>query len=261
MTFTVDDVARQIMFEHDIGKPFDPVPGPLAGMPPKIAYRVQDAYVAELIKRGRGNVAGYKIGLTTALGQQNVGLSAPISGVVLQNRVHHTSLTVERSNFKHLRIECELAVHFKSAIFFQGDRLRPDTLLDHVDTVHAAYELLDDRDATLHPHSGVAMIADNAWNAGIVLGQGATRPVSFCGLQGTLTRNGEPCATGASDNVMGDPALALTWLSKHLALRGRRIEAGQWVMTGAIVPPITVRGGEDYLFRLADFPQVHLRII
>jgi len=260
MAFDVCDAARQLMIEHDSGIVFGSKPSGLEKTSPDVAYQVQDAFVDQLIKRGLGDLAGYKIGFTTIPAQQLVGLNAPVSGSVLQSRVYRGPWTVRKADFQRLRIECELAVRFKSAVPNLATAYRADSILKYVDTVHAAFELLDDRNATLHAHAGVGVIADNAWNAGIVLGPGVNPPKNFRELQGTLTRNGQPCATGSSNNVMGDPALSLSWLAGHLFSRGRTIEPGQWVMTGAVIPPTDVQVGDHYRFDLADFPPVELRV-
>jgi 2-keto-4-pentenoate hydratase len=261
MTSEVRNAARQLIVEHDSGIAFGSSPGILGKMSLETAYQVQDAFVDGLIGRGLGDVAGYKIGFTTVPGQNLVGLSAPVSGVILESRVHQGLWTARAAEFQKLRIECELAVHFKSSVPVVDTAPSVETILKCIDTVHAAFELLDYRKAHLDAHSGPLVIADNAWNAGIVVGPGVRPPEDLRELKGTLIRHREICATGSSNNVLGDPALSLSWLAAHLASRNRQIEAGQWVMTGAVIPPTNVQAGEYYRFELANLPPVELKVI
>ena len=50
---------------------------------------------------------------------------------------------------------------------------------------------------------------------------------------------------GLGRNVLGDPVQALVWLVNELASTGRTLAAGQFVTTGACVPPIPVRPGQQ----------------
>jgi 2-keto-4-pentenoate hydratase len=60
--------------------------------------------------------------------------------------------------------------------------------------------------------------------------------------------------------VLGHPLNSIAWLCEHLARRNARIEAGQWVMTGSIVPTRFPQAGDHYLFEIAGLPPVEARI-
>jgi 2-keto-4-pentenoate hydratase len=51
-----------------------------------------------------------------------------------------------------------------------------------------------------------------------------------------------PAGMGA--NVLGDPVDALVWLVNELGAHGITLQSGQFVTTGACVPPIPVRPGD-----------------
>jgi 2-keto-4-pentenoate hydratase len=50
---------------------------------------------------------------------------------------------------------------------------------------------------------------------------------------------------GLGRNVLGDPVEALVWLVNELSSTGRTLQAGQFVTTGACVPPIPVLPGQS----------------
>ena len=63
-----------------------------------------------------------------------------------------------------------------------------------------------------------------------------------------------------SDEVLGDPLNAVHWLASHLRRRGRALQPGQWVSTGAIVPTRFVQPGEAYRFEIDGLPPVELQV-
>src|SRR5438093_1276844 len=77
--------------------------------------------------------------------------------------------------------------------------------LAYVDAVTAAFELVDDHGADYARLAAAPLVADNAWNAGLVLGPAAAPggPGSLKDLKGVLTRNGEVVDEGTSSDVLG----------------------------------------------------------
>jgi 2-keto-4-pentenoate hydratase len=58
-----------------------------------------------------------------------------------------------------------------------------------------------------------------------------------------VVSDGRRC-DGVGRNVLGDPVEALVWLVNELGRAGQAIDAGQFVTTGACVPPIPVQPGQ-----------------
>ena len=74
------------------------------------AYAVQDALHAKLAAAGCGAVAGHKIGCTTPVMQKFLGIATPCAGDVLAPTVQHQSGTFQHAGFRHVGVECEIAV-------------------------------------------------------------------------------------------------------------------------------------------------------
>jgi len=223
------------------------------------AYEVQDALVPRLGGASPAT-AGYKIGLTTPRMQQMCGVDEPIVGVVLANRMHPSPARITAADHVRLGIESEIALRIGRA--FPEGEVSPQRVLGHVDGVCAAFELVDDSGADYRRLTAATLVADNAWNAGLVTGPivpcAAIR--SLAGLKGVLLRDGEPVDEGSSSDVLGDPANALAWVVRHLARRGGALAPGQWVSTGAIIPTRFVAPGETYRFEVAGLPAVELEL-
>ena len=103
-----------------------------------------------------------------------------------------------------------------------------------------AFELVDDRHAVYRDTAAWSLIADNAWNAGIVLGE--AKPLSAIppleDLAGSLDIAGKPRLEGKADR----PLEALAWIANLTARLG--------------VGPPPRHGGDD---RQPDPDQAHRR--
>ena len=223
------------------------------------AYDVQDRLVPLLAAPGEG-VAGYKIGLTTPRMQAMCGIDEPIVGVVLASRLRAAPARIAAQDHVRLGIEAEIALRIGRS--FPAADVPPERVLDYVDGVCAAFELVDDSHADYARLAAATLVADNAWNAGLVTGPAvaAAGIASLAGRAGVLSRDGEVIDTGSSSDVLGDPAHALAWVVRHLARRGQALAPGQWVSTGSIVPTKFVEPGQAWRFEVDGLPPVELAI-
>lgn len=220
-------------------------------------YAAQDA----LLSRIGGAVVGWKIGLTTPRMQQMCGVDEPIVGAILAGRVHASPARVASGGHVRLGAESEVALRV-SRPFPTDEAVGPERVLDYVDGICAAFELIEDSGADYARLSAATLVADNAWNAGLVTGpvRAAAGFGSLAGRKGVLYRNGEAQDEGSSSDVLGDPANALAWLVTHLAGRGRALQPGDWVSTGSIVPTRFVAPGETWRFEVAGLEPVELAV-
>jgi 2-keto-4-pentenoate hydratase len=120
----------------------------------------------------------------------------------------------------------------------------------------AAFELIEDRKADYKSCKALSLIADNAWNGGIVLGAGTAPPAGsdLNGIAGSLSRNGGAELAGKTDDPMG----ALAWVANLAAERGRPLKAGMVVITGSVVPTIDIGIGERLDFALEGVGEVSM---
>jgi 2-keto-4-pentenoate hydratase len=194
--------------------------------------------------------------------QQMCGVNQPIAGAVFADRIHASPAELDRRDFVRLGIEAELALRIAAAP--AGERaIGGDGAPARVDAVCAAFEIVDDRDADYATLDAVSMVADNSWNAGIVLGRPAAIADGFdlLDMEGSLFRDGELIERGLSRDAGGDPLGIVHWLGQALARRGRALEAGQWVLTGSIVRTQFPEAGDTLEFRLGNLPPARVHIL
>jgi 2-keto-4-pentenoate hydratase len=253
-----DSLARALAERHARREVFTSIFE--AGEAPDVAlaYQVQERFVAGL----GGTAVGYKVGLTTERMQQMCGVNEPISGVVLASRVLRSPAKTRTADYVRLGLESEMAVRIAPGAGRPGLELQDLPLHHLIDQVCAAFELVEDSGADYKRLSAASIVADNSWNAGLVLGP----PIPVGGLahlrgrKGVLSLNGEAVNQGMSDEVLGDPLNAVHWLASHLRRRGGALKPGQWVSTGAIVPTRFVQPGEAYRFEIDGLPPVELQV-
>jgi 2-keto-4-pentenoate hydratase len=199
------------------------------------AYRVRAEFEAIETQRGRGAVAGYKIGLTTPIMQKLCGVDEPCYGAIFTSEVHDQRAELATRDYCRLGIETEIAVRLGEDLPRGGDIERVRAA---VESVMAAIELLEDLRHDYTRLTAAAMVAGNVWNAGVVLGASVTdwRRLDLARAAARLTINGREIGRGRGGDVMGNPLNALAWLANKLAVAGTPLRAGMIVMTGSMVP-------------------------
>src|ERR1700731_1377101 len=103
------------------------------------AYAVRAAFEAIERARGRGEVAGYKIGLTTPIMQKLCGVDEPCYGAIFESEVHHRRAELPVRNYCRLGIETEIAVRLGEDLS-QGGSV--DRVSGAVESCMPAIELL-----------------------------------------------------------------------------------------------------------------------
>jgi 2-keto-4-pentenoate hydratase len=255
-TLQPSEAASELEAAHQARQPFQSLL--LAGRPLSLeeAYQVQEACVHRLVDRGLGQVVGYKVGLTSVAMQQMCSISSPVYGAVLEKRLQQTPSTVNPAEFGRLGIECEIAVRLGTNIEAGSEPLTAREVADAVDAIAPAFELVDDRNADYKFLDAGSLIADNAWNAGVVLGKMSPLTQGLGDRLGTLHCNGALVGEAFVRDALGDPLESVRWLAQELGRRGRSLQPGQIVMTGSILPTKFPGAGEQWVYQVVGLGSV-----
>jgi 2-keto-4-pentenoate hydratase len=102
----------------------------------------------------------------------------------------------------------------------------------------AAMEVVDNRYGDIKTAPVPVMIADDFFQASCVLGPDVTdwRKLDLAAIHGRILFNGRDMGSATGAEVMGHPFEALAWLANRLAKSGRKLAAGEFVLTGSLVP-------------------------
>src|ERR1700746_3809263 len=177
------------------------------------AYAIQTKWIEIKVAEGRV-IKGHKIGLTSKAMQSALDIDEPDSGVLLDDMFFADGGLVPSDRFIAPRAAAGPA-------FFMGKRLDgPDcTLFDVLNAtefVVPALEILDTRIQRIDPETKASRkifdtIADNAANAGIVLGGRPLRPLDadLRWIGALCYRNGQLEETGLAAGVLKHPATSV----------------------------------------------------
>ena len=245
--FDPDKVARHVLAEHDRRADYRNLPADIAPATIADAYAAQLALVRLLTPR-KGEVAGLKIATTTKVMQQLMGIDHPCGGTIFERTVHQSPAKLRLADYRHVVIECELAVRVGRDLPAASAPYTAQSVKPAIGAVLPAFELIEDRNADYKQTSALSLIADNCWNAGIVLGApvayDGTR--SLDGIAGRLTINGRDVHEGRTDG----PLETLAWIANLAAGQDRPLAAGMVVITGSVIPTLPIAPGDRFVFSL-----------
>jgi 2-keto-4-pentenoate hydratase len=254
-------IADELMAWHKGGQPFVPFARQHGIEHLGQAYDVQDAFVERRRQARAAAPVGYKIGLTSQRMQAMCGIDSPIAGVILDTDVHLSGATLHRSRYGRLGIEFEIGVRVGRDL---EAAVLPSTVAElgaFIEGVCPAVEIVDDRNAD---YSGgldvLSLLADNSWNAGVVLGEFRRDWPDLDTIEALVTCNGAVIDRGRGGDVLGHPFESVLWLARHLASRGSALRRGQIVLTGSIVPTRFPAEGESYELHLTGMGSVALQV-
>lgn len=254
---TARRAAEALFNEHKAATPFKSFDASVGLKSMPDAYDIQDQYVA-LLRAAHGDAVGYKVGLTSKTMQVFCGIDHPIGGVVLAKRVYQSGATVRRGDYGRLGLEFEVAVRIKSDM--PAAAQTPAAVAPHVDGICAAIEVVDDRAADYSHLDVRSLVADNSWNAGIVLSSFATQWPDLEGMLGKASKDGAPIGEGYGRDILGHPFNSLAWLNAQLASRGGSLRRGQVVMTGSVMKTVFPVEPASYRFEFAGLGAVEVRV-
>jgi 2-keto-4-pentenoate hydratase len=102
--------ARASLEMHRTRTRYRPFDATLRAAPLDDAYRIQDALHRLMAEAGRGEIAGWKIALTSKAMQQMTGVDQPAAGAIFSKLVHASPARVDVAAYHHLGVEFEVAV-------------------------------------------------------------------------------------------------------------------------------------------------------
>ena len=212
------------------------------------AYAIQSAWVEHKLSEGR-IIRGHKIGLTSKAMQSALAIDEPDSGILFDDMFFADGGAIPPDRFIATRVEVELAFVMRSRL--SGPSCTIFDVLDATDYVVPALEILDTRiervdAATKATRKIVDTIADNAANAGIVVGGRPFRPLDadMRWIGALCYRNGVLEETGLAAGVLNHPANGIAWLANKLGALGLALEPRQIVLAGSFIRPIETRRGD-----------------
>lgn len=226
------------------------------------AYRLQDLANQRLTRAGLGEVAGHKIGCTTPVMQAYLGIDQPCAGVVFAATVAHRAARIPAPPVGRLGVECEIAVQLGQSLDAGGSPYDQDSVREAVFACMPAIEVVVDRYQSYLSLGAETLIADNFFNAGVVLGEPLLtwRRLDLAALVGRIALNKQTVAAGRGADVLEHPLAALAWLANRHAAMGRPLKAGHFVCLGSLTQTQWVSSGDRISVELEGLGRASLSV-
>jgi 2-oxo-3-hexenedioate decarboxylase/2-keto-4-pentenoate hydratase len=231
---------------------------PLKPLAPEIAprteaegYRIQAA-LRDLLAADFGIAVGYKIGCTSAVMQQYLGIPHPCGGSVFARGVHASGASLPASDYIRVGVECEIAVRLARDLPPSQAPFTAHSVAEAIEAYLPAIEIVDDRYVEWQTMGAPTLVADDFFAAGCVLGKPVARSAAPDLLQviGRARVNGVEVGQGTGADVLGHPHIPLAWLANHLAAGGKGLRAGEIVLTGSLVKTVWLEAGDHVVMEL-----------
>ena len=159
--------------------------------------------------------------------------------------IHVSPACLRTADFVNLRIESEIALKLGASLPASGAPWTREAVASAVVGAMPAFELIEDRNADYTAADAASLIVENCWNGGVVIGTPKVVSVEdLVGIAGRLMVGGTTIGEGMAE----DPCATLAWLANHLAERGRDMKAGMVVITGSVIPTVSIAVGDRAVF-------------
>jgi 2-keto-4-pentenoate hydratase len=231
-------LALNLLADHDAR-----VPGQWFVRPRELtiaqAYELQSE-IARLRQDRGEKVIGYKIGCTSRVVQDQLGVSEPIFGRVFDTACFHSGVQLSYARFASLAVEGEFAVRLRHDLI--GLALTEEQCQEAIEAVFPVIEL---HHYVLHRAgpAGPELVASNGMHAGVVLPSEMAGPDPSDLVPGLLIRIGGATSAVDSCGSMRSPSGRLRWLAERLAGLGLGLQRGQIVLTGSPMRLFPVSAG------------------
>jgi 2-keto-4-pentenoate hydratase len=253
---TRDELAADLAQAERSRQPIAPLTTASPDIDVVDAYEIQLINIRQRVAEG-ARVVGHKVGLSSKVMQQMMGVDEPDYGHLLDDMQVFEDTPVKAGKYLFPRVEVE--VGFILAADLPGAECTEDDVLAATEALVPAIELIDTRIKDWQIKI-CDTIADNASSAGFVLGAGRVRPadIDVKGIDAKLTRNGELIAEGRSDAVLGNPVTAVAWLSRKVESFGVRLKKGDIVLPGSCTFAVDANPGDEFVADFAGLGAVRL---
>ena len=235
------------------------------------AIDVVDAYEVQLINIRRkiaagARVRGHKVGLSSPVMQQMMGVDEPDYGHLLDSMVLGQDAPVPAAAYCYPRIEVEIGYVLGSPL--PGAGCTEADVLAATEYIVPTFELIDSR-ITDWRIKLADTIADNASAAGVILGEGRRTPAELAAADIDLANidavlyqggaggsGGTEIARGNTSAVLGNPTACVAWLARKVADFGVKLEAGHLILPGSCTRAIDARAGTTFRAEFAGLGTV-----
>ena len=213
-------------------------PGTIFGDPIDLtladAYEIQRRFVQLRVARGE-QVAGYKVGCTSATIRQQLKIEHPVFGHLFAEQSWTSGVELPSNRFCKPAIEGELAVVLGDVV---------GTTKDWVEQIAAVFPVVELHNMMFRrgQSSAVELVANNAIHAGYVYPKEQPHSLHLGSSRLDIVINDEEPIVVEGEQLATTIVNSLEFLSQELASRGSRLKPGQVILCGSIADLFPISG-------------------
>ena len=233
-----------------MNKPVDD-PRVLRGMEKQLQFR-QDR-----LNAGEKSI-GWKVGFGAPASLEKLKLDAPIIGFLTDKTILQTGASVSIAGWTKAAVEPEIAVYMGADLSKSPDR---QTTKSAIASLGPAIELAD---VHFSPDDVETILAGNIYNRHVILG--ARDPSrAGCVLDGLVGKiycnDDEYAVTDNPQSMTGDIVDIVSMIANTLSIFGEKLNAGDVIITGSIIPPLWVESNDVIRYNLEPIGTVSIAIL
>ena len=212
------------------------------------AYKVQAVLFKRIIDSTNDSVVGYKGALTADAQIARFKAPGPAHAPLLKSgltEIADAAVPFTLKSFPGMMLETEFT--YKTAVPVTSPVKDVEELKKLMKSVHASIEVPQLYFADMPNVTFFDLVASGAGSRSFVVGPAHEANLDVDSMQVVLTRDGTIVNEGKGTDVLGSPWNALLWLVNSLVERYGRVEAEQYLMTGAMGSMIPAQPGKYVL--------------
>lgn len=248
------EAAQRLRGAYDSGEPCRPIRDLVAADDLETAYAVQDSNTRHWIREGR-KLAGRKIGLTSRVVQQQLGVDQPDFGMLFADMAVCDGEPVRAGRVLQAKVEAEIAFVLERDL--KAEQPTMADVMRAVAYVVPAIEIVGSRVANWDIRL-VDTVADNASSGLFVLGNMPQKLAGLdlrdCAMQ--MSQGAAVVSTGVGHACLGHPLNATLWLARKMVEVGRPLLSGDIILSGALGPMVAAQPGAVYEARVGGVGSV-----
>lgn len=202
---------------------------------------------------------GWKVGFGSVSAMEKLGIEAPLVGFLMDSVMLPSGATVCVADWMNPAAELEIALFLGEDILPGANR---QTVKQAVAGVGAAIELVDVNLVT-DETTVAAILEENVFNRHVIVGE-VDRSRAGCvldGLVGRIFRSEEQIAEVTDlEALTGDLLDIVRHVADVLGAFGKRLRAGEFVIMGAIIPPLWISHAETIRYTLEPLEPLEVRL-
>ena len=197
------------------------------------AYAIQDA-----VARRLGPVAAWKVGA-------HAPDAEPFRGPIHADTLFFDTKHLPAAMFQVIGMEAEIAYKFAKDLPPRAEPYSREEVLDAVQSVHPAFEIVDTRFAGFGSQDRFSHMADQLNHGALIVGPAIAdwRSLEPLKERVTLIVDGEKKIETVAGNTAGEPVRLLVWMANTGTVSLGGIKAGDVVTTGSHIGTVMVPAG------------------